>query len=167
MCHVIEANQLHRSQASAVRTQMDRSGSDKQKKKLASLEAKLLLDSPNLPLRFVYKPKGTASKPSQSYTFLLSSEFERTLWVEATETLRRNLERLPPTAHSIPQTDDVESHIKACRTAVEPLGGMMKNSAVPALGGELQLVIHSLGGLPKHAGNFLIFAIWAVGRHST
>ena len=136
---------------------MDRSGSDKQRKKLASLEAKLLLDSPNLPLRFVYKPKGSSSKPTQSYTFLLSSEFERTLWIEATETLRRHIERLPPASLPIPQTDDVENHVKACRTAVEPLGGMMRNSSLPALGGELQLVVHSLRGLPKHAG--IYFAI--------
>lgn len=131
---------------------MDRSGSDKQRKKLASLEAKLLLDSPNLPLRFVYQPKGAGSKPSHSYTFLLSSEYERTLWVEAVDTLRRNMERLPP-AH-VPQADEVESNVKACRTAVEPLGGMMRNPAVPAMGGELQVVVHSLRGLQKHAGNF-------------
>ena len=130
---------------------MDRSATDKQRKKLASLEAKLLLDSPNLPLRFIYQPKGAGSKPTQSYIFLLSSEFERTLWVEAVDTLRRNLERLPPT--QAPQLDDVENHVRACRTAVEPLGGMMRNAAVPAMSGELQVVVHSLRGLQKHAGN--------------
>ena len=133
---------------------MERStaGSDRQRKKLASLEAKLLLDSPNLPLRISYKPKGACSKASQSFTFLLSSEFERTLWVEAIETLRRNSERLP-VIHL--QPEEVETHIRACRTAVEPLGGAMKSSNVQAIGGELQVVVHSLRGLPKHCGKVL------------
>nr|CAG4643078.1 EOG090X0302 [Ilyocryptus agilis] len=119
-----------RSQAAAVRTQMDRSGSDKQRKKLAYLEAKLLLDSPNLPLKFAYKAKG-ASKISQSFTFLLSSEFERTLWAEAAEALRRKIEHLPPVNL---QSDDIESHVKACRTAIEPMAGIARNPSIPALG---------------------------------
>ena len=130
---------------------MERStaGSDRQRKKLASLEAKLLLDSPNLPLKISYKPKGACSKSSQSFTFLLSSEFERTLWVEAAETLKRNIERLPVVYL---QPEEVENHIRACRTAVEPLVGLMKSLAVQAIGGELQVVVHSLRGLPKHCG---------------
>lgn len=130
---------------------MERStaGSDRQRKKLASLEAKLLLDSPNLPLRFLYKPRGACSKTNQSFTFLLSSEFERTLWVEATETLKRNIEGM----HVVHlQPEEVESQIRACRTAVEPLGGSMKNSTIEAIGGELQVIVHSLRGLPKHCG---------------
>ena len=149
---------VYRSQAAAVRTQMERStaGSDRQRNKLASLEAKLLLDSANLPFRFVYKPRGTGSKASQSFTFLLSSEFERTLWVEATETLRRNLEG-SPVIHL--QPEEVESHIRACRTAVEPIGGAMKSPSVQAIGGELQVIVHSLRGLPKACGTFIIIPI--------
>ena len=141
---------LFRSQAAAVRTQMERSSAvaERQRKKLASLEAKLLLDSPNLPLRFSFKPKGS-TKFTQSFTFLLSSEYERTLWVEAFETLKRNLERLPPiTLHA----EEVESQIKACRTAVEPPTGSAKKSSLPAMNGEIQLVVHSLRGLQKPSG---------------
>lgn len=142
---------LIRSQAAAVRTQVERSsaGTDRQRKKLASLEAKLLLDSPNLPLRFVYKPRGACSKPSQSYTFLLSSEFERTLWVETTETLRRNIEKLP-VVHL--QPEEVESHVRACRTAVEPLVGFVKTSGLQSVAGELEVIVHSLQGLQKPCG---------------
>ena len=110
------------------------------------------LDSQNLPLRILYKAKVAHSKASKSFTFLLSSEFERTLWVEAIETLRRNSERLP-VIHL--QPEEVETHIRACRTAVEPLGGAMKSSNVQAIGGELQVVVHSLRGLPKHCGKVL------------
>lgn len=136
-----------------MRTQMERSstGAERQRKKLASLEAKLLLDSPNLPLRFAFRPKG-ASKFTQSFTFLLSSEYERTLWMEAFETLKRNLERLPPiNLHA----EEVESQIKACRTAVEPPNGSAKISSVPAMNGEIQLVVHSLKGLHKAVGMVL------------
>ncbi|KZS09651.1 putative Active breakpoint cluster region-related protein [Daphnia magna] len=153
-----------RSQAAAARTQLERSsaGSDRQRKKLACLEAKLLLDSPNLPLKFSYKPKGACSKSSQSFTFLLSSEFERTLWVEATETLRRNIERLPVVYL---QPEEVETHIKACRTAVEPLVGLMKSLAVQAIGGELQVVVHSLLGLSKHCDVYVVFELDSYGHY--
>ncbi|XP_046636503.1 active breakpoint cluster region-related protein-like [Daphnia pulicaria] len=153
-----------RSQAAAVRTQLERStaGSDRQRKKLASLEAKLLLDSPNLPLKISYKPKGTCSKSSQSFTFLLSSEFERTLWVEAAETLKRNIERLPVVYL---QPEEVENNIRACRTAVEPIVGLMKSLAVQAIGGELQVVVHSLRGLSKHCDVYVVFELDSCGHY--
>lgn len=123
---------------------------DRQRKKLASLEAKLLLDSPNLPLKIAYKPKGSNAKPTQTFTFLLSSEFERTLWIEAIETLRKKVEHLP-LVHL--QPEEVETHIRACRTAIEPMGGSARGSAAHAIGGELELVVHSLRGLQKPCGN--------------
>ena len=126
------------------------SSSEKQKKKLATIEAKLLLDSPNLPLKFVFKPKGTNSKTTQTYTFLLSSEFERTLWVEAVKTLKRNIGQRVPLSL---QSEEVENHVKACRTAIEPPSGLSKTNIGPAMRGELQVVVHSLKGLQKPAGN--------------
>jgi hypothetical protein len=130
---------------------MERSvaGSDKQRKKLALLEAKLLLDSPNLPLKFIHKPKGSNSKTGQQYTFLLSSEYERTLWLEAVEALKRNTSQR---AVSVPQWEEVENLVKQCRTAVEPPAGSTKNTSAVAIGGELQVVIHSLRGLQKPSG---------------
>ena len=130
---------------------MERStnNTEKQRKKLASLEAKLLLDSPNLPLKFSHKPKGSAAKAQHQYTFLLSSEFERTLWMEAVQTLKKNLSQRAAVQL---QWEEVESYIKQCRTAVEPPIASSKAPSTDAVGGELQVVIHSLRGLVKPAG---------------
>ncbi|ODN05287.1 Active breakpoint cluster region-related protein [Orchesella cincta] len=76
-----------RSQASTVRDQIKRqtsrddpkkSKAEKQRKKLAELEAQLVLASPNL----VFKVK---SGNGRAYTFFLSSEYERCQWVDAIE----------------------------------------------------------------------------------
>jgi len=143
---------------------MERSSasSEKQRKKLATIEAKLLLDSPNLPLKFVYKPKGNNSKATQAYTFLLSSEFERTLWVEAVETLKRNIGQRVP-VHL--QSDEVENHVKACRTAIEPPNGFSKAVSGPAMGGELQVIIHSLKGLHKPADSYVVIELDSYGHY--
>ena len=59
---------------------LQKAKAEKQRKKLAELEAQLVLASPNL----VFKVKGNG----RAYTFFLSSEFERSQWVDAIETLK-------------------------------------------------------------------------------
>ncbi|XP_076755215.1 rho GTPase activating protein at 1A isoform X1 [Xylocopa sonorina] len=61
-------------------------GSEKNRKKLAELEAQLVLASPNLVLRVAHKSQ---QRVQNSYTFFLSSEFERSQWVEAVEALQQ------------------------------------------------------------------------------
>ncbi|XP_043518167.1 active breakpoint cluster region-related protein isoform X7 [Frieseomelitta varia] len=61
-------------------------GSEKNRKKLAELEAQLVLASPNLVLRVAHKSQ---HRVQNSYTFFLSSEFERSQWVEAVEALQQ------------------------------------------------------------------------------
>lgn len=61
-------------------------GSEKNRKKLAELEAQLVLASPNLILRVGQKSQ---NRVSTSYTFYLSSEFDRSQWVEAIEALQQ------------------------------------------------------------------------------
>jgi hypothetical protein len=60
---------------------MQKAKAEKQRKKLAELEAQLVLASPNL----VFKVKSSNGK---AYTFFLSSEFERSQWVDAIEALK-------------------------------------------------------------------------------
>lgn len=62
-------------------------GSEKNRKKLAELEAQLVLASPNLVLRVAHKNQ--QNRVQNSYTFFLSSEFERSQWVEAVEALQQ------------------------------------------------------------------------------
>jgi len=59
------------------------SRSEKHRKKLADLEAQLVLASPNLIFR-------VGNRTSRVYTFFLSSEFERTQWIEAVHALQVN-----------------------------------------------------------------------------
>lgn len=55
---------------------------DKHRKKLADLEAQLVLASPNLVFR-------VGSKSTQrAQTFFLSSDFERTQWIESIHSLQ-------------------------------------------------------------------------------
>lgn len=55
---------------------------DKHRKKLADLEAQLVLASPNLVFR-------VGSKSTQrAQTFILSSDFERTQWIESIHSLQ-------------------------------------------------------------------------------
>lgn len=67
-------------------------GSEKNRKKLAELEAQLVLASPNLVLRVAQKSQ--QNRVQNSYTFFLSSEFERSQWVEAVEALQQVIELL-------------------------------------------------------------------------
>lgn len=62
-------------------------GSEKNRKKLAELEAQLVLASPNLVLRVAHRSQ--QNRVQNSYTFFLSSEFERSQWVEAVEALQQ------------------------------------------------------------------------------
>lgn len=78
-----------KSQACTVRDQImleekeekKRSG-DKHRKKLADLEAQLVLASPNLVLKLSNKTNG------KIVTFFLSSDFERTQWIDSILTLQ-------------------------------------------------------------------------------
>ncbi|KAJ8972782.1 hypothetical protein NQ317_009235 [Molorchus minor] len=86
-----------KSQASNVRDQLrqeekaleDKSrsklsrGSDKYRKRLIELESQLVLVSPNLVYRIKHKVTG------RTYMFFLSSDFERTQWIEAILTLQK------------------------------------------------------------------------------
>lgn len=60
--------------------------SEKNRKKLAELEAQLVLASPNLILKVGQKNQ---NRIQNSYTFFLSSEFERSQWIEAIEALQQ------------------------------------------------------------------------------
>ncbi|MPC36045.1 Active breakpoint cluster region-related protein [Portunus trituberculatus] len=84
-----------KSQASTVRDQLkrheassDKGGgrlnlvrNEKQRKKLAELEAQLVLASPNLPFRI-------SKRAGSVHTFLISSEYERDQWGEAIQVLQ-------------------------------------------------------------------------------
>ncbi|RZC39306.1 active breakpoint cluster region-related protein [Asbolus verrucosus] len=82
-------------------------GSDKFKKRLVELESQLVLVSPNLPFRI------RNGQTSRQYTFFLSSEFERTQWIDAILTLQKTGK--PPAPSSNFSMFELQTWITACR----------------------------------------------------
>lgn len=60
---------------------MNQARNEKHRKKLAELEAQLVLASPNLPFRI-------SKRAGPVHTFLLTSEYERDQWGEAIQVLQ-------------------------------------------------------------------------------
>lgn len=63
---------------------MNAARNEKQRKKLAELEAQLVLASPNLPFRI-------SKRTGSVHTFLIASEYERDQWGEAIHILQVRL----------------------------------------------------------------------------
>ncbi|KAG5885216.1 hypothetical protein JTB14_012238 [Gonioctena quinquepunctata] len=142
-----------KSQASNVRDQLKQEdkanenrskqsrGSDKFKKRLIELESQLVLVSPNLVYRFKNKMTG------RTYMFFLSSDFERTQWIEAIQTLqkteRTGKQKAPPIA-------ELQAWITACRQYLKTnMGSYLLRSGndESLLVGDLHVFIYDLCGL--------------------
>ncbi|KAF7378855.1 hypothetical protein HZH66_015089 [Vespula vulgaris] len=88
-------------------------GSEKNRKKLAELEAQLVLASPNLVMRVAHKNQ---HRVQNAYTFFLSSEFERSQWIEAVEALQQGGQPPGP----LPLTMyELQAWVTACRTYLQ------------------------------------------------
>ncbi|XP_046389865.1 active breakpoint cluster region-related protein [Ischnura elegans] len=114
------------------------SRTEKQRKKLADLEAQLVLASPNLVFRV-----GNRSS-ARAYTFFLSSEFERTQWIEAIHALQCS--QLPGPNISVSMYE-LQAWITACRTFLKTNMGsylMRTGRDESLLVGDLHLTVHGL-----------------------
>ncbi|XP_071445756.1 active breakpoint cluster region-related protein [Hetaerina americana] len=114
------------------------SRTEKQRKKLADLEAQLVLASPNLVFRV-----GNRSS-TRAYTFFLSSEFERTQWIEAIHALQCT--QLPGPNISVSMYE-LQAWITACRTFLKTNMGsylMRTGRDESLLVGDLHLTVHGL-----------------------
>ncbi|XP_060535891.1 active breakpoint cluster region-related protein isoform X2 [Cylas formicarius] len=120
-------------------------GSDKFRKRLIELESQLVLVSPNLVYRI--KHKGTG----RTYMFFLSSDFERTQWIEAIQTLQRT-ERTgkhPNPAASFSMFE-LQTWITACRQYLKTnMGSYLLRSGndESLLVGDLHVHVYDLAGL--------------------
>ncbi|XP_067133285.1 active breakpoint cluster region-related protein [Centruroides vittatus] len=129
---------------------------DKQKKKLAELEAQLVLASPNLIFRI-------SQKNSKTYTFFLSSEFERTQWIEAIGILQSSA---PATTLPL-STYELQAWITSCRKHLGTnLGSFLLRSDKDEdlLVGDLYLVVHCLHGLSRPSDIYLCFEVDSYGH---
>ncbi|XP_052868483.1 uncharacterized protein LOC128274354 [Anopheles cruzii] len=119
-----------------------RSG-DKHRKKLADLEAQLVLASPNLVFKIGNKASG------KTMSFFLSSDFERTQWIESIFSLQQSC-NLP--GHIPVQIYDLQAWITACQALIKTEMGsyLMRNARDESLlVGDLHLTIQGLTGFEQ------------------
>ncbi|KAK0160341.1 hypothetical protein PV328_007763 [Microctonus aethiopoides] len=165
-----------RSQACTVRDQIlweekndekkNRGGrvSERNRKKLAELEAQLVLASPNLLLRVSHKNQ---NRIQNNYTFFLSSEFERCQWIEAVEALQQGGQ--PP--GSLPLSMyELQAWVTACRTYLQTdMGSYLMRSGrdESLLLGDLHLTLLGLTppGLDRPGELFIVVEIDSYGHY--
>ncbi|XP_054715584.1 active breakpoint cluster region-related protein-like [Uloborus diversus] len=131
---------------------------DKHKKKLAELEAQLVLASPNLIFRIGHKV-------GKSYTFFLSSEFERAQWYEAISILQSTANPIPPT--STITAYELQAWVTSCRKHLGTnLGSFLLRSGKDEdlLVGDLHIVVLSLHGLTRPSDVYLCFEVDSYGH---
>ncbi|XP_058443873.1 active breakpoint cluster region-related protein isoform X2 [Malaya genurostris] len=132
---------------------------DKHKKKLADLEAQLVLASPNLVFKIGNKATG------KTMTFFLSSDFERTQWIESILTLQQSC-NLPG---QVPvQIYDLQAWITACQALIKTEMGsyLMRNARDESLlVGDLHLTIQNLNGFEQPCDLFICVEIDSYGHY--
>lgn len=114
------------------------------------MESQLVLVSPNLPFRI--RNRQTA------YTFFLSSEFERTQWIEAIQTLQKTGK--PPAPATNFSMFELQTWITACRAFLKTnMGSYLLRSGQDErlLVGDLHVHIFELTGLDYNCGNLQFF----------
>ncbi|XP_076232607.1 rho GTPase activating protein at 1A isoform X3 [Calliopsis andreniformis] len=139
-------------------------GSEKNRKKLAELEAQLVLASPNLVLRVAYKSQ---HRVQNSYTFFLSSEFERSQWVEAVEALQQGGQPPGPLPLSM---YELQAWVTACRTYLQTdMGSYLLRSGrdESLLLGDLHLTLLGLTppGLDRVGDLYIIVEVDSYGHY--
>lgn len=160
---------LLKSQACNVRDQImmeerdeKKSGSratDKHKKKLADLEAQLVLASPNLVFKI-----GNKSNMKQM-TFFLSSDYERTHWAESILTLQKSC-NLPHT--SAVNMYELQAWISACQKIIKTEMGsyLMRNARDESLlVGDLHFTVQGLIGLDHPADMYVCIEVDSYGHY--
>ncbi|KDR23111.1 Breakpoint cluster region protein [Zootermopsis nevadensis] len=143
------------------RSRLSSRGSDKQRKKLADLEAQLVLASPNLVFRV-----GNRSA-ARTYTFFLSSEFERTQWIEAVHALQSC--QLPsPGGTNVVSMYELQAWITACRTFLKTnMGSYLLRTGrdESLLVGDLHLTLRELQDLDQPADLFVCVEVDSYGHY--
>lgn len=132
---------------------------DRNKKKLADIEGQLVLASPNL----VFKIGNKAT--NKQMTFFLSSDFERTQWIESILSLQKSC--------NLPGTNPVgiyelQAWISACQKIIKTEMGsyLMRNSRDESLlVGDLHFTVQGLNGLDHPADLYVCLEIDSYGHY--
>ncbi|CAB4066445.1 ABR [Lepeophtheirus salmonis] len=138
--------------------------SEKHRKKLAEIESLLVLASPSLVFQ-------VAHRQGKSYTFFLSSEYERSQWVETLHVLQSSLSANSGT--TTPPIKDItmfelQSWITNCRKLLKTnMGSFLMRSPrdEPLLFGDLHFTVSSLQGLTRSSEIFVILEVDSYGHY--
>ncbi|XP_058977626.1 active breakpoint cluster region-related protein isoform X2 [Musca domestica] len=132
---------------------------DKYRRKLADLESQLVLASPNLVFRIANKAT------NKTVTFFLSSDFERTQWIESILGLQQTCNI--PGASSI-NALEVHAFIVAMQKSMKTEMGsyLMRNTNDESLlVGDLHMTVQSLTGLEQPVDSYIIIEVDSYGHY--
>ncbi|XP_054730679.1 active breakpoint cluster region-related protein isoform X2 [Anastrepha obliqua] len=135
-----------------------RSG-DKYRRKLADLESQLVLASPNLVFRIGNKAT------NKTITFFLSSDFERTQWIESIMSLKQTCNI--PGANTI-NALEVHAFIVAMQKGMKTEMGsyLMRNTNDESLlVGDLHMTVQGLTGLDQPADLYICIEVDSYGHY--
>ncbi|TRY69534.1 hypothetical protein TCAL_12885 [Tigriopus californicus] len=134
----------------------------KYRKKLNELEAQLVLASPCLVFQVAQKPSG------KTFTFFLSSDFERSQWVETLQVLQTSMNSNSKQSRPKMTMDDLQSWITSCRKFLKTNMGsfLMRSPRDEALlVGDLHLNLHHLQGLTRPADLYVVIEVDSYGHY--
>lgn len=124
-------------------------------------EGQLVLLLPQLPLNI-------SIKHGKCYTFFLSSEYERTQWIESVKVLQTTvLSSSEPISYQSINIHELQAWIETCRKALTPsVGSFLLRSTKDEdlLSGDLYLEIDSLKGLSRPADLFFMLEVDTFGH---
>lgn len=157
---------LLKSQACTVRDQImmeekeeRKRASEKHRKKLIDLEGQLVLASPNLVFKIINRANG------KTMTFFLSSEYERTQWIESIHSLKSSC-NLPGT--QTVNVLEIQAWITACKSLIKSeMGSYLLRSGrdESLLIGDLHLTVQHLTGLDHPADLFICAEVDSYGHY--
>ncbi|KAH9377187.1 hypothetical protein HPB48_017899 [Haemaphysalis longicornis] len=129
---------------------------ERNRKKLSELEAQLVLHSPNLPFKIGFKN-------TKTYYFFLSSEFERSQWIEAIN----HLHMTAPQVVTTPSILELQSCITSARGCMGTnMGSFLTRTAKDEdlLFGDLLITVHNLQGLSTPSDVYICFEVDSYGH---
>ncbi|XP_041978968.1 active breakpoint cluster region-related protein [Aricia agestis] len=139
---------------------------EKQRKKLAELEGQLVLASPNLVFRVGAKPPGAAALQRQ-HVFFLSSEYERTQWIDSIHALQAS--SAPPAGTGAVSMLELQTWVTACRSYLQTdMGSYLLRSGRDdsLLLGDLQLHVGGMTApLDAPADYYIVIEVDSYGHY--
>ncbi|GAB6030324.1 hypothetical protein CHUAL_005992 [Chamberlinius hualienensis] len=132
---------------------------DKLKKRLAELQAQIMLASPNLVFRLAHK-----SNHRNLYFFFLSSKFERCQWIEAITAVQASAPQIPTSLTLY----ELQAWITACHRFLQTnMGSFLLKSGKEdeLLVGDLNVIVNSMQGLQKPSDIYLCLEVDSYGHY--